>query len=65
MLRNRNEVENTYKYEAFKSTCYDWTSKDDVEIYKKHIILEKEELYMKKENKEILKKKHENEQSTV
>ena len=44
--------------EACKSTCHEWTSKDEVENYKEDIVVEKEELIMKKEmeNKEILRK---------
>ena len=62
------EVDN-YMYEACKLTCHEWTSKDKVEHYKEDIVVEKEELIMKKEmeNKEILReeKKHKNKQSTV
>ena len=59
MFRNRKEVDN-HMYEACKSTCHEWTSKDEVENYKEDIVVEKEELIMKKEmeNKEILRKKH-------
>ena len=51
------EVDNPM-YEAFKSTCHDSTSKDEVENYKYDINVEKEALIMKKEmeNKEILRK---------
>ena len=45
-------------YEACKSTCHEWSSKDEVE--KKHMVVEKEEFIMKKEveNKDILRKKN-------
>ena len=59
MFRNRNEVDNLM-YESRKSTCQEWTSKDDVENDKEDIFVEKKEIFMKKqmENKEILRKKH-------
>ena len=43
-------------YEACRLTCHEWTSKDKVENYKEDIIVEVEELIMKKEmkNKKIL-----------
>ena len=54
-------------FEACKSTCHELTSKDEVEKYKEDIVVEKEELIIKKEmeNKEILREKHENKQSTL
>ena len=36
-------------YEAFESTCHECTSKDEVENYKEHIVVEKEELSVKKD----------------
>ena len=47
-------------YESRKSTCQEWTSKDDFENDKEDILVEKKEIFMKKqmENKEILRKKH-------
>ena len=42
------EVEN-HMHEACKSTCYEWTLKDKVEIKKKVIVVEKEELIMEME----------------
>ena len=67
MFRNRKKVDN-HIYEGCKSTCHEWTSKDELKNYKEDIVVEKEELIMKKEmeNKEILReKKHKNRQSTV
>ena len=57
IFRNRNEVSN-HMYEAWKSTCHEWISKDEVENYKEDIVVEKEELIMNKkvESKEILRK---------
>ena len=57
MFRNRKEVDN-HMYEACRSTCHEMTSKDEVENYKKYIVVEKEEIVIKKvmENKEIMRK---------
>ena len=56
MFRNRKEVDN-HMYEACKSTCHELTSKGEVEHYKECIVVEKEELIIKKdmENKEIIR----------
>ena len=45
-------------YEACKSTCHKWTSQDEVEKYKEDIVVEKEELFLKKKmgKKEMLRK---------
>ena len=62
MFRNRKEVEN-HMYEAGKSTSK--TSTNLVENYKEYIVVEKEELNMKKDMKNIeicREKKHENKQ---
>ena len=58
MFRIRKEV-NYHMYEAYKSTCHEWTSKGEVKNYTEDIVVEKEELIMKKEmgNQELLKKK--------
>ena len=66
MFRNRKEVDN-HMYKACKSTCNEWTPKDEGENYKENIVVEKEELFMKKdmENKEILRKNTQNKQSIV
>ena len=57
MFRNRKEVNNR-KYEAWESTCHECTSKDQVEHYKEDIVVDKEELIIKKnmENKETMRK---------
>ena len=45
-------------YEAYKPTCHEWNSKDEVKNHKENFFVEKEEFIMKKEmeNKEILRK---------
>ena len=47
-VQNRNEVDN-HMNELCKSTCHDWTSKDEVVNYKEDIVIEKEELIVKQE----------------
>ena len=44
--------------ELCKSTCHDWTSKDEVVKYKEDIVIKKKELIVKKmmENKEMFRK---------
>ena len=48
LFRNRDEVDNPM-YEACKSTCHEWTLNGEVENYKEGIVVEKEELIMKKD----------------
>ena len=57
MFRNRKEVNNPM-FEAFESTCHEYTSKDEVGNYKEDIVVEKEEMIIKKdiENEEIMRK---------
>ena len=68
MFRNIKEVDNPI-YEAWESTCHECTSKDEVGNLKEDIVVEKEELIMKKEmeNKEIWRRRKntKNKQSTV
>ena len=47
IFRNTNEVE-SHMHEAFELTCHECTSKDEVKRYKEDIVVEKEELIMKK-----------------
>ena len=53
--------------QACQSTCHEYTPTDEVESYKEDIVVEKEELIMKKDmkNKEIIRKKHENKQKSI
>ena len=37
--------------QAYESTCHECTSKDEVEHYEEDIVIEKEELIMKKDTK--------------
>ena len=37
-----------YAFQACESTCHECTSKDEVNNYKEYIVVEKEELIMKK-----------------
>ena len=57
MFKNRKEVD-THMYEVCESTCHKWSSKNEVENDKEDIVVEEEELIMKKEmeNREILRK---------
>ena len=51
--------------QACESTCHEYTWTDEVEHYRKDIVVEKEELIIKKDmkNKEIMReRKHENKQ---
>ena len=45
-------------YEACETTCHECTSKDKAENYKEDIVVEMEEIFIKKdmENKEIMRK---------
>ena len=58
MFRNRKEIDN-HMYEACKSSCHEWTSKDEVENNKEDIVVEKKGKILKRkiENKEILKER--------
>ena len=58
IFRNRKEVDN-HIFEACKPISSECTSKDEVKNYNGNIVVEKEELIMKKcvENQEILRKK--------
>ena len=57
MFRNRKEVDN-HMYEACKSTCHEWTSKEGIDYDKEDIVVEKEEWIINKEmeNKGTLRK---------
>ena len=57
MFKNRKEVDN-HMYEACGSTCHECTSKDQVENDKEDIVVENEELVIKKdvENRETIRK---------
>ena len=53
-------------YEACKSMCHVWTSTYEVKNYKDNIVVEKEELVMKKErDKKEIMRNPKNKQSTV
>ena len=49
------EVDN-HMYEACKSTCHEWTSKDEVQNHKEDIAVEKDKLIMKKDRAELVPK---------
>ena len=50
MFRNIKEEDN-HMYEACQSPCHECTSRDEVENYKEDIVVEKEELIIKKDLK--------------
>ena len=58
IFRNRKEVDN-HIFEACKPISSECTSKDEVKNYNGNIVVEKEELIMKKcvENQEMFRKK--------